>query len=254
MSMVDTGPASRAMRTLQMMKVYGMSSPNVLKVTLLLSELEADYEFIFVNLAAGDQFGDEFRAMNPNCKVPVLVDPLGPDCAPYVVFESGAIMLYLAEKYWRFIPRDGRGRYDVVQWLILQMANIGPMFGQLTHFLQFAPGSHPYSLSRYHTASGNLYDMLNRRLADHAFLAGEDYSIADMAAFPWVMLYHERHQMKPEDHPHLMRWQDNIAHRPAVTKAMVEFARRKAIDPSIRPDQPQDGLDRFFGWGRYARS
>lgn len=236
-----------------MINVYGMSSPNVLKVTLMLSELGVDYQFTFVNLARGDQFTDEFRAMNPNCKVPVLVDPAGPEGRPYTIFESGAILLYLADKYRRLIPASGPGRYDIIQWLMLQMANVGPMLGQLTHFLLFAPGSHPYSLSRYRTAAGNLYDMLDRRLASHRFLAGEEYSIADIATFPWVNLYYERHEMNSGEHSDLMRWRQEILERDAVVQAIADYEQRKKVDQSIRADQPEDGLDRFFGRGRYAR-
>lgn len=236
-----------------MITLYGMSSPNVLKVSLMLSELNVDYNFKFINIAAGDQFQSQFQSMNPNCKVPVIVDQNGPDGKQCVVFESGAILIYLAEKSGSFLPKQGAMRYDVIQWLMLQMANVGPMFGQLTHFLQFAPQSCAYSLSRYRTAAGRLYDTLDRRLATSNFLAGDDYSIADVATFPWIALYHERHGMLPSEHLHLMRWRDQISTRPAVVKAMIDFESRKQIDPSMRANQPQDGVDQFFGWGRYAR-
>jgi GST-like protein len=237
-----------------MITLYGMSSPNVLKISVMLDELAVNYRFEHVNLGTGQQFEPSFVALNPNSKVPVIVDEEGPEGQRYVVFESGAILFYLAEKYERFLPQDRVGRYEVVQWLMTQMSSVGPMLGQLTHFARFAPAGNDYSVSRYRTAAGRVYDMLNRRLAGSSNLAGEDYTIADIATFPWIWLYHEKHGMTWAEHPHLQRWCKTIAARPAVMKALDVYDKRAAGDPSLQPDLPQDGIDRFFGWGRHARA
>jgi GST-like protein len=235
-----------------MIDLYGMSSPNVLKVTILLEELALPYRFHYVNVAGGEQFEPEFVALNPNSRVPVIVDEDGPDGEPYTVFESGAILFYLAEKTRQFLPADVRGRHDTVQWLMIQMGNVGPMFGQLNHFQMYAPPGNEYSLSRYRTASGRLYDMLDRRLAEVPYLTGEDYTIADMATYPWAALYHEKHGEDWDQHPALRQWAERIGARPAVARAEAQYEGRQADDPS-QHNHSQDGLDRVFGWGKYAR-
>jgi len=236
-----------------MMDLYGMSSPNVLKISIMLAELGLAHRFHFVNLAAGEQFEPKFQALNPNGKVPVLVDQEGPGGRPYTVFESGAILIYLAEKTGAFWAAEPIKRYDVLQWLMIQVANVGPMLGQLTHFVRFAPAGNEYSASRYRTAAGRLYDMLDRRLAGSAHLAGDDYSIADIATFRWIWLYHQKHGMSWAEHPNLRRWCDQISARPAVAHALTEYEHRLGVDPGLQPIQSEDGLDRFFGRGRHAR-
>ena len=237
-----------------MIDLYGMSSPSVLKVTILIEELGLPYRYHPVNVAGGEQFAPGFVALNPNSRVPVIVDEDGPDGAPYTIFESGAILFYLAEKTRRFLPLDVRGRHDTMQWLMIQMANVGPMFGQLNHFQKYAPPGNDYSLSRYRTASGRLYDMLDRRLAEVPYLIGDDYTIADIAIYPWAALYHEKHGEDWGRHPALHAWAERVGARPAVARAVAAYDGRLATDPSQRPDQPQDGIDRVFGWGKYARA
>jgi GST-like protein len=237
-----------------MIDLYGMSSPNVHKVSIMLAELALPYHFRYVNVGAEEQFEPWFTALNPLSKVPVLVDSDGPGGEPYSVFESGAILVYLAEKHGRFLPPSGRDRFEVIKWLMVQMGNVGPMFGQLTHFLRFAPSDNAYSCSRYCTLAGRLYDTLDRRLQQTAHLGGEQYSVADIATYPWVSLYHDKHRMSWDDHPHLLKWCNRIAARPAVTLADLRYREREACDPSTKPGLPVQGLERFFGWGKYARS
>lgn len=236
-----------------MIDLYGMSSPNVHKVSIMLEELDLAYNFRYVNVGAGEQFTAEFIRLNPFSRVPVIVDQQGPDGRPYTVFESGAILMYLALKTGRFLPQSGEAHFEVLKWLMVQMANVGPLLGQLTHFTQFSPAGNEYSKNRYRTLAGRVYDGLESRLTDAPYLANGEYSIADIATYPWVSLYHERHGMQWAEHPNLRRWCDRIGARPAVARADAKYASRQADDPSMRPDLPQDGIDRFFGWGRYTR-
>jgi GST-like protein len=236
-----------------MIDLYGMSSPNVLKIILALEECDFEYTYHFVNIITGEQFKPEFIALNPMAKVPVIIDHDGYGGLPYTVFESGAILIYIAEKAGKFIPPDPRLRMDTLQWLVLQIANVGPMFGQHTHFVRFAPPGNEYSASRYKTFAGRLYDSLEERLGTSTYLAGEDYTIADIATFPWVALYLEIHGLRWDDHPNLRRWRDLIAGRPAANRAMVLYEELFAKDPSQKPDLPKEGFERLFGWGTYAR-
>lgn len=236
-----------------MIDLYGMSSPNVHKVSIMLEELDLPYNFRYVNVAGGAQFEPDFVALNPLSRVPVIVDSQGPDGRPYTVFESGAILYYLAMKTHRFLPESGEGHFEAMKWLMVQMGNVGPLLGQLTHFTRFAPPGNEYSHSRYRTLAGRVYDSLESRLAHAPYLAGEDYSIADVATYPWVSLYHESHGMNWEEHPNLRAWCDRLAARPAVAKADAKYAARMKDDPTQRPGLAQDGIDRFFGWGGYAR-
>lgn len=234
--------------------LYGMSSPNVHKIGIMLHELGLPYRFRYVHLTAEEQFKPEFLAMNPVGKVPILVDEAPPSGVPETVFESGAILFYLAEREGRFLPAGGPERTEVMKWLMVQMANVGPMFGQLTHFTRFAPEGNDYSRSRYYTLGGRIYDMLDRRLSEHAYLAGSEYSIADIATYPWVSLYHEKHGMDWEAHPHLRAWCDTIGDRPAVKTADELYHARMLDDPTTQPEQDQTSVDRVFGWGQFART
>jgi GST-like protein len=228
-----------------MIDLYGMTSPNVRKIFIGLEELELPYEFHHVRVLQGDQFDPEFTRLNPNSKVPVIVDRDGPGGRPYTVFESGAILLYLAEKTGRLLPADLAARHTAIQWLMIQMANVGPMFGQLNHFRLYAPAGNEYSLKRYETEARRIYDMLDTRLAHLPFLAGEEYTIADVATFPWG-LYHVNHGLDWSEHPNLKRWCDVIGERPAVQRALAKVAAIEPMDAKTMENATEASLDRFY--------
>jgi GST-like protein len=189
-----------------MIDFYALTSPNVQKIFILLEELALPYNLIPVDVWKGDQFQPDFLKLNPNGKIPVIVDHEGPGGKPYTVFESGAILLYLAEKTGRFLPTDMAKRYEVMQWLMIQLTGIGPMFGQLTHFKMFAPkDGNEYSLTRYHSEVKRLYELLEKRLAQEPYLGGDDYTVADIATFPWTR-NHDQHGVPWADNPNLARW------------------------------------------------
>jgi GSH-dependent disulfide-bond oxidoreductase len=194
------------------------TTPNGHKITIFLEEAQIPYRFVPVNISAGDQFKPDFLRISPNNRIPAIVDddPTEPGRA-VSVFESGAILLYLAEKSGRFIPKDLRGRAEVLQWLFWQMGGLGPMAGQNHHFSQYAPEKIPYAIERYVKETNRLYGVLNKRLADREFVAG-DYSIADMASYPWIVP-HARQGQDLADFPNLKRWFEKIRARPAVERA-----------------------------------
>ena len=231
-----------------MIDFYALTSPNVQKIFIMLEELELPYNVIPVDVWKGDQFKPEFLKINPNGKIPVIVDHDGPGGKPYTVIESGAILLYLADKSGRFLPADKLQRYELIQWLMIQLTGIGPMFGQLTHFKRFAPPGNDYSLSRYQTEVRRLYDLLEQRLGQTTYVGGPDYSIADIATFPWTR-NHDMQGVRWDDKPNLTRWFNAIAGRAAVTRALAKV---EAITSSRDTAKPED-LDRFFGRGRFAR-
>lgn len=237
-----------------MIDLYGMSSPNVLKIMIMLEETGLPNRFTFVNVAAGEQFAPEFVALNPTSKVPVIVDHEGFGGQRTTVFESGSILLYLAEKSGRLLPTSPAGRIEALQWLTVQISSIGPIFGQANHFIRFAPAGQEYSKNRYRTLAGRLYDQLDQRLASSPWLGGSEYSIADVATYPWVALYHEGHGMDWSEHPNLKRWCDAVGERPAVAAAQARYDGLMAEDPNFKPDVTLDGLDRFFGRGAFTRS
>lgn len=206
-----------------MIDLYYWPTPNGWKITIMLEECGLDYTIQPVNIGMGEQFAAEFLAISPNNRMPAIVDHDGPDGGPVSVFESGAILLYLAEKTGRFAPSDARGRIQVLEWLFWQIGGLGPMMGQLSHFKNYAQGEHSYALDRYAKECNRLFGVMDRRLADNAFLAG-DYSIADMASYPWVLPY-ERFGLPMEDFPHLRRWFDTLKDRPAV-RAGIDAARQ----------------------------
>ncbi len=231
-----------------MIDFYVLTSPNVQKIFIMLEELGLPYRQIPVDVWKGEQFKAEFVRLNPNSKIPVIVDHDGPDGRPYPVFESGAILIYLAEKTGRFLPAAGAARYDVIQWLMIQVTGIGPTFGQFTHFKRFAPAGNGYSLSRFQTELRRLYDVLEQRLAASPYLGGPDYTIADIATFPWTR-NHDLQGVRFEDNPSLARWFAAISGRPAVKRALAKV---EAISSS-RDTASADDLDRIFGRGRFAR-
>lgn len=202
-----------------MITLYTWGTPNGRKVSIMLEECGLPYRVNAIDITQGEQFAPEFVAINPNSKIPAMVDPEGPDGWPMTLFESGAILLYLAGKTGRFLPVCERGKYEATQWLMFQMGGVGPMFGQTHHFLRFAPEPLPYAIKRYRTETARLYGVLDKRLGEADFLAGE-YSIADMATFPWVAR-HEWQKIDLADYLNVQRWYATIAARPAVQRGMA---------------------------------
>jgi GST-like protein len=200
-------------------ELYTWSTPNGRKISIALEELGLDYSVHPINITKDEQFAPDFLKISPNNKIPAIVDPEGPDGKPISVFESGAILLYLADKTGKFMPQDARTRYDALQWLMWQMGGFGPMLGQAHHFRRFAKEQVPYAIERYSNETRRLYGVLDKHLQEAEYLAG-DYSIADMATFPWAAR-HEWHGIALEDFPSVKRWYDAIAARPAVQKGMA---------------------------------
>ena len=210
-----------------MIDLYYWPTPNGHKITMFLEETGLAYTIHPINIGTGDQFKPEFLAFSPNNRMPAMIDQAPADGgAPVKIFESGAILIYLAEKTGRVMPSDLRKRFDVIQWLMWQMGGLGPMLGQNHHFSNYAPEKIPYAIDRYVNETNRLYGVLNKRLADREFVAG-DYSIADMAAYPWIVPY-ERQGQKLEDFPHLKRWFEAIRARPATVRAY-------AVGPTVNP-------------------
>ena len=222
-----------------MLELYYWTTPNGHKVTMFLEEVGLPYRLLPINIGKGEQFQPEFLKIAPNNRIPALVDPEPADGgAPISVFESGAILLYLADKTGYLIPADARNRSDVLQWLFWQMGGLGPMAGQNHHFSQYAPEKIPYAINRYVNETGRLYAVLNKQLAEHEFVAGE-YSIADIAIYPWIVP-HERQGQNLENFPNLQRWFEAIKARPATLRA---YEKAEAFqDQAISPEQSRDLL------------
>jgi len=201
-----------------MIDLYTWTTPNGRKVSIMLEELGLPYGVHPVNIGKGDQFAPDYLKINPNGKIPSIVDPQGPDGKPIAMMESGAILIYLARKTGKLFPQAERAQYEVLQWLMFQMGGVGPMFGQTHHFLRAAKEPVPYAIERYMAETRRLYAVLNDRLKVHDYLAGA-YSIADIATYPWVAR-HEWHKTDLNDFPHVRRWFDAISARPAVQKGM----------------------------------
>ena len=201
-----------------MINLYTWGTPNGRKISVMLEECGLPYYAHPIDISRGEQFTPAFLAINPNSKIPAIVDENGPGGQPITLFESGAILLYLADKTGKFIATDERGKYATLQWLMFQMGGVGPMFGQAHHFLRFATEQHPYAIKRYSDETARLYGVLDRRLGEAEFLAGK-YSIADIATFPWVAR-NEWHRIDLADYPNVRRWHDAIAARPAVQRGM----------------------------------
>ena len=235
-----------------MITLYGMGSPNVVKVYIALEELGLPYTVQPVDVFSGRQFDDAFLKLNPNAKVPVIVDPDGPDGKPYTLFESGAILLYLAEKTGKLMPKGMAAKYEAIQWLMTQMSTVGPMFGQHVHFMRFAPAGNDYSKSRYRTQAWRVTEVIEQRLGEAPYLAGSDYSMADIATFPWLrMLPALLSADAMAGLPNVSRWVKAIGERPAVTKALAQV---EAVRSQTTPfDKAESGsLDKMFGRGAYA--
>ena len=222
-----------------MLDLYYWTTPNGHKVTIFLEETGLPYRLKPVNISKGEQFDADFLAISPNNRIPAIVDPTPPDGGPPLpLFESGAILLYLAGKTGRFYPHDLRGRCEVAQWLFWQMAGLGPMAGQNHHFAHYAPEKIPYAIDRYVRETGRLYGVLNKRLADREFVAG-DYPIADMACYPWVLP--ERQGQNLDEFPHLKRWKLEIGERPAVKRAYA-IAKTVNVQPAISDAKAREVL------------
>ena len=202
-----------------MIDLYTWGTPNGRKVSIMLEECGLPYRVHPVNIGKGEQFRPEFLAINPNNRIPAIVDPEGLEGKPLKLFESGAILIYLGEKTGKFIPRDPRTRIICLQWLMFQMGGVGPMFGQAHHFIRNAKEQVPYGIQRYTEETRRLYGVLQTRLSEAAFLA-DDYSIADIATYPWVAR-HEWHKVDLADFPAVKHWFDTIAARPAVARGMA---------------------------------
>ena len=207
-------------------ELYYWPTPNGWKITIMLEELGAPYEVKYVDIGKGEQFEPSFLEIAPNNRMPAIIDPEGPDGRPISIFESGAILQYLGRKFGKFYPADERTKVEVEQWLFWQVGGLGPMAGQAHHFRNYAPEKLPYAIKRYTNEVNRLYGVMNKRLADRDFLAG-DYSIADMASVGWVRSYKNQGQ-DLEDFPHLKRWFDTILARPAVERALVVGQERRS--------------------------
>jgi GST-like protein len=231
-----------------MIDVHYWTTPNGHKITIFLEETGLPYKIFPVNIGKGEQFQRQFLAFSPNNRIPAIIDhdPQGGG-APISVFESGAILLYLAEKTGNFVAQSLRGRVETMEWLFWQMGNLGPMSGQNNHFSNYAVEKIPYAMDRYRNEVNRLYGVLDRRLTDRPYLAGE-YTIADMACYPWIVP-HERQGQNIADFPHLKGWLDTIAARPAVVRA---YARAKEINP--QPSGIRTAEERAILFGQTAAS
>jgi GSH-dependent disulfide-bond oxidoreductase len=229
-----------------MIDLHYWTTPNGHKITMMLEETGQPYRIVPVNISKGAQFEPQFLAIAPNNRIPAIIDsePLGGG-APISVFESGAILVYLAEKSGQFIGTDVRGRFETLQWLFWQMAGLGPMAGQNHYFVQYANEKVPHAIERYVKETNRLYAVLNRRLADRSFIAGANYSIADIACYPWIVP-HERQLQNLSDFPHLKRWFEAVRARPATERAY-------ALAAKINPPKPMNEAEKKILFGQDAK-
>jgi GST-like protein len=229
-----------------MIDVYSWPTPNGHKVHIMLEECGLEYKVHPVNIGAGDQFEADFLKISPNNKIPAIVDPDGPDGQPISLFESGAILLYLAGKTGKFLPEDVRGKYEALQWLMFQMGGVGPMLGQAHHFRMYAPEKIEYAIKRYTNEARRLYGVIDKQLSEHAWLAGDAYSVADIATFPWLRSW-QNQGVALDDYPHLKRWFNEIAERPAVKRGVQVLA---TVRKPLQDDKAREVL---FGAAQYQR-
>ena len=230
-----------------MIDLYTWPTPNGHKVHIMLEETGLPYNVHQIDIGSGAQFEPEFLKISPNNKMPAMVDPDGPGGQPISLFESGAILIYLAEKTGRFLPEEPHARYATLQWLMWQMGGLGPMLGQAHHFRVYAPEPMPYAVDRYTHEARRLYYVADRRLGEARFLAGDDYTIADMAAFPWTRS-HERQGVDLADYPNVKRWFDEIAARPAVRRGVEVLAEHQSVGP-----MDEKKREMLFGATQYQR-
>lgn len=229
-----------------MIDVYSWATPNGHKIHIMLEEVGLEYKAIPIDIGAGDQFTPEFLAISPNNKIPAIVDSDGPGGKPLALFESGAILFYLAEKTGMFLPLDPVGRYTTMQWLMFQMGGVGPMLGQAHHFRIYAPEKIEYAVNRYSNEAKRLYGVMDKQLGVTRYLAGNDYSIADIATFPWTRSW-KNQGIELDEFPNVKRWFDEIAARPAVIRGVEVLASARK---ELTGDKQREVL---FGAQQYAR-
>jgi GST-like protein len=229
-----------------MIDVYSWPTPNGHKIHIMLEECGLPYRAIPVNIREGEQFKPEFLKISPNNRIPAITDPQGPDGKPISLFESGAILVYLAAKTGKFMPATDRAKYKVLEWLMFQMGGVGPMLGQNHHFRLYAPEKLPYAIDRYTNEAKRLYGVMDRRLSQSAYLGGDDYSIADIATFPWLRTW-ERQGIVLAEYPHVKAWFEKIADRPAVQRGVKVMAE---LRKPITDDKAREVL---FGKTQYER-
>jgi len=232
-----------------MIEVWSWPTPNGHKVHIALEELALPYRVVPVDISQGEQFKPEFLAITPNHRIPAIVDdapPFATADGKFALFESGAILIYLAEKAGKLIPADPAGRYTCLQWIMFQMGGVGPMFGQYNHFVRYAPEKIPYAIERYTNELQRLHRVLNKRLGEAAFLAGPEYSMADIATFPWVR-NPDRRGIDLDDYPNVKRWHDSIDARPAVQRGVAVLAEKQR-----RADITDQERENLFGKNQFA--
>jgi len=229
-----------------MIEVYSWATPNGHKIHVMLEECGLAYRAIPVDIGKGEQFAPEFLAISPNNKIPAIVDPDGPDGEPISIFESGAILLYLAAKTGRFLPQDLRGRYRTMEWLMFQMGSVGPMLGQAHHFRLYAPEKIPYAVDRYSNEARRIYGVIDRRLRESHYIAADEYTIADIAIFPWLRSW-KNQGIVLDEFPALKAWFEGIAARPAVQRGVEVLA---SLRNPVRTEKEREVL---FGATQYQR-
>ena len=229
-----------------MIDVYSWATPNGHKIHIMLEEVGLEYKAIPIDIGAGDQFTPDFLAISPNNKIPAIIDSDGPDDKPLALFESGAILFYLAEKTGKFLPLDPVGRYTTMQWLMFQMGGVGPMLGQAHHFRIYAPEKIEYAVNRYSNEAKRLYGVMDKQLGVTRYLAGNDYSIADIATFPWTRSW-KNQGIELDEFPNVKRWFDEISARPAVIRGVEVLASARK---DLTGDKQREVL---FGAQQYAR-
>jgi GST-like protein len=227
-------------------EVHTWPTPNGHKVHIMLEECGLPYAVHAVDIGAGDQFDPDFLAISPSNRIPAIVDPDGPDGKPISLFESGAILLYLAGKTGKLMPQSTRGKYEVMEWVMWQMGGIGPMLGQAHHFRLYAPEKIAYAIDRYTREAGRLYGVLDRRLQDNEFVAGGEYSIADIAIFPWTRSWRNQ-GVELAEFPNVQRWQEALKARPAVRRGLEVLADRR------RPLLGEEARANLFGDNQFKR-
>jgi GST-like protein len=230
-----------------MIDLYTWPTPNGHKVHILLEELGLAYKVHPINIGQGDQFKPSFLKISPNNKMPAIVDRKGPGGKPISLFESGAILMYLAEKEGKFLPKATRQKYQVIQWLMFQMASVGPMLGQAHHFRNYAPKRIQYAYDRYTNEATRIYGVIDRQLKKSKFIANDKYSIADIAIYPWLRS-HANQGQKLEDYPNLKRWYETIEKRPAVQRGVQVLADRRRPGPMDKKSK-----EMLFGAAQYKR-
>ncbi len=236
-----------------MIDLYFWPTPNGYKITVMLEEVGLKYNVIPVNIGAGDQFKPEFLKISPNNKMPAMVDREGPGGKPLAIFESGAILMYLAEKTGRLMPSDTRGKYNVIQWLMFQMGTVGPMLGQAHHFRRYAPEKLEYAINRYTNEARRIYNVIDKRVDEVPYLAGE-YSIADIATYPWLVP-HSMQGQELDQYPNLKKWFEAIRERPAVKRGYAvmaeEIEKMRAAQAQQKPDSESWRI--LFGDKQYQK-